>query len=274
MADIIALAYQSRIIVAQVNRREYNSWQQSLNFLKNSFEYTRLTNNRIIIEYELPYSSSRIDVLLFGEDQFSKGGNVVVMELKQWSNGNMDDAPAEGNVIVDYGNFKKEQEHPSLQVQGYHYGLKDLLEVFSDEPSPLLHSCLERPHRADQSLDRIFQIPVHRPRRVECGECQALGRSQEQILVLFQKLFRDADVAIGNGVRIQRRALIVLARLLQVRAVEWAIHRDFTLGAAAERADIAVHSRTKTAWFPDVTYCTRHSLSIKKDTYGSNESLL
>lgn len=119
---------------------EYRSWGISLAILNNSFHYADLKDNHIIVEYELPYSSRRIDVLLFGKNSRGKE-NIVMMELKQWSNNNVEDCDAEGNVTVDYGKFKKEQVHPALQVQGYHFGLKDFLEIFEQKSAPKLNSC-------------------------------------------------------------------------------------------------------------------------------------
>lgn len=124
----------------RVGPSEYRAWQQSLNFLRNTFEYSSLTDNKLIIEYELPYSTRRIDVLLFGRGSHDQDG-VVLMELKQWSNENVEDCVSEGNVIVNYGRGRSEQPHPSLQVQGYHYDLKDFLTIFSDKPEPGLDSC-------------------------------------------------------------------------------------------------------------------------------------
>lgn len=139
IADLVGSSYE-RYYRKRVNPSEYRAWQQSFNFLKNSFEYTNLSNNKLIIEYELPYSTRRIDVLLFGSDQL-KTDSVVLIELKQWSNENVEDCPSEGNIIVDYGRFKKEQAHPSIQVQGYHYDLKDFLTVFGEKPDISLNSC-------------------------------------------------------------------------------------------------------------------------------------
>lgn len=34
---------------------EYRAWQQSFNFLRNSFESAGLMENQLVIEYELPY---------------------------------------------------------------------------------------------------------------------------------------------------------------------------------------------------------------------------
>lgn len=126
---------------AHYNRKpgesEYRSWATSLAILNNSFQYAGLRDNQILIEYELPYSSQRIDVVLFGSG-YKEGENVVILELKQWSNDNVLDADAEGNVIVDYGTFRMEQPHPSLQVQGYYFHLKDFKKLFSEKNAPRL----------------------------------------------------------------------------------------------------------------------------------------
>ncbi len=92
--------------------REYRSWGYSLPILNNSFLYAGLKDNHILLEYELPYSSQRIDVLLFGKGGEEKE-NIVILELKQWSNDKVSDTPSEGNVVVDYGDFLREQAHPS-----------------------------------------------------------------------------------------------------------------------------------------------------------------
>jgi DUF2075 family protein len=139
IADRIGSTYE-RYYRRRVNPSEFRAWQQSLNFLKNSFEYTGLVDNTVVIEYELPYSTRRIDALVFGRDQH-QSDSVVLIELKQWSNENVQDCLSEGNIVVDYGRFKKEQAHPSLQVQGYHYDLKDFLTIFSEKPEIKLDSC-------------------------------------------------------------------------------------------------------------------------------------
>ena len=123
-----------------ISPSEKNSWNNSLNFVKNALDFTGLSDNKIVIEYELPYSSRRIDVLLFGKNSAYED-NVVLIELKQWSNENVEDCETDGNIIVNYGRFKKEQAHPSLQVEGYHYDLKDFMTIFEDKPKTELNSC-------------------------------------------------------------------------------------------------------------------------------------
>jgi len=57
---------------------EFRSWQQSFNFLNNAFTYSSLVDNKVIVEYELPYSTRRIDVLVFGKNKTNKD-SVVLM---------------------------------------------------------------------------------------------------------------------------------------------------------------------------------------------------
>jgi len=138
MADKLASRFRN-YYRREVGKSERRSWQQSLNFLKNSFEESELDKNQLIIEYELPYSSRRIDAMVFGQNSKNRD-SIVLIELKQWSNENVKNCDADGNIIVDYGRFAKEVAHPSLQVEGYHYDLKDFLSVFEEKDSPSLDS--------------------------------------------------------------------------------------------------------------------------------------
>lgn len=118
---------------------EYRAWNQSLPVLNNSFTYSNLVGNKLIVEYELPNKHSRIDVLVFGKDKRDRD-SVVLIELKQWSNNHVYDCENEGNVLVDFMG-RSEVAHPCLQVQGYHYDLVDFLKVFDDENPAELSSC-------------------------------------------------------------------------------------------------------------------------------------
>jgi DUF2075 family protein len=141
-----------------VGSSEYRSWQSSLNFLKNAFDFTGLVDNQLIVEYELPYSTRRIDVLVFGMDT-TNSESVVLLEMKQWSNESIADCEADGNILVNYGRGWKEQPHPSLQVQGYHYDLKDFLTIFEDSPEVTLSSCAYCHNYARTQPDAVIFKP-------------------------------------------------------------------------------------------------------------------
>lgn len=135
---------------------EYRAWTNSLAILHNSFQYAELKDNYIIVEYELPFTSQRVDVILFGQDKNDKG-NVVVMELKQWSNESIKPSEADGNLLlVDYGRHSKEQPHPSLQVQGYHFGLLDFISLFEEKDAPNLNSCSYAHNYSNKDKNVLF----------------------------------------------------------------------------------------------------------------------
>ncbi len=140
VADKISNRYQD-YYKKKASPSEVKSWINSLNFVKNVLEYAPIEENKIIVEYELPYSEKRIDVLLFGRDE-QENDNIVVIELKQWSNENVEDSEHEGNVKVDYGKVRLEMPHPSLQVEGYCWHLKDFLTVFDEKPQISLSACV------------------------------------------------------------------------------------------------------------------------------------
>jgi len=155
IADILKdnfLAYYKR----SPSESEYRSWQQSLNFLNNAFTYSDLANNKVIVEYELPYSTRRIDLLIFGKNNKDKD-TVVLMELKQWSNENVYDCENEGNIIIDFLG-KREVAHPCLQVEGYHFDLQDFLSVFNDDEPLHLDSCAYC-HNYSKQKENILLLP-------------------------------------------------------------------------------------------------------------------
>ena len=133
---------------------EYRSWAHSLAILNNSFIYAGLKDNHVIVEYELPYASQRIDVLLFGHDA-EKKENVIILELKQWSNDNVKESEAEGNVKVKYTGSWVEQPHPALQVQGYFFGLKDFIKIFEEKNAPELSASVYA-HNYSKQKDAII----------------------------------------------------------------------------------------------------------------------
>lgn len=140
IADMIAKAFE-QYYKRKVNKSEYRSWDYSLRVLKDVLEKSKLAKNKIVVEYQLPYSEKRIDILLFGEE--TEGlGSIVLIELKQWSNDSVKDSEHEGNVFVDFGRFKKEQAHPSLQAEGYYWHLKDFMSVFEEQPQISLSACV------------------------------------------------------------------------------------------------------------------------------------
>jgi len=253
LADKLAGAYEDYYHRA-AGRSEVGAWQQSFNFLKNSFEVAGLDDNKVIIEYELPYSSRRIDVLLFGRSQTGDDG-VVLIELKQWSNDGVADAEAEGNVKVRFASGVREVAHPSLQVEGYHYDLKDFLHVFQDKPPPALSSCaychnyarLKEPRVlfAEKFKKGLEQFPVFAKEDIEAlGKYLQSRLSAGAGLDVFNRFIRSTvrpskKLLEHTGDMINERQIFTLIDD-QIAAYNAIMHRAKLLARSANKAAVIV----------------------------------
>lgn len=114
---------------------EVNSWKNSLKAMSYVIKDTGLVDLGVIVEYILPYSSSRLDIMLTGNNHFGKP-NAVIIELKQWEK-----AYYKGiNDCVEV--FPNNPLlHPSAQAGGYAEYLKDMHTAFyeSDENPELVN---------------------------------------------------------------------------------------------------------------------------------------
>lgn len=95
---------------------EQRSWQRSLPVLAQDLMEAGLGNVEMLIEYQLPLTSRRADVVLAGVDRRTGGDAYVVVELKQWSRAELYE---DNERLVLAGGMHRLLEHPLLQVQGY-----------------------------------------------------------------------------------------------------------------------------------------------------------
>lgn len=118
---------------------EVHSWQNSLRALSSLFEYSKLNDHGIILEYQLPMSSKRLDCLVCGRDTESRD-NAVIIELKQWEKSSESDGDNEVQTWV--GGRLRDILHPSVQVGQYKAYLRDYHSAFYDEVDPvMLNAC-------------------------------------------------------------------------------------------------------------------------------------
>jgi Uncharacterized conserved protein (DUF2075) len=130
-----------------VSPAEHRSWDRSLPVLARDLVDAGLSQVEMLIEYQVPYSSLRVDVVLAGQDRRTGGDAYVVVELKQWSHAELfEDDPK--LVLVDHlrGGPKL---HPALQAKGYCDQLSGFMTVLRDDPHALhgvayLHNAAKR----------------------------------------------------------------------------------------------------------------------------------
>ena len=108
-----------------VGTSEINSWDQSLPFVADALNYDDVNKDlNVAIEYKFDVTKNRIDFLVFGNDENDKN-NIVVIELKQWSDVKNSNKP---NYVYAFGGGGyKDYEHPSYQAFRY----RKILEGFN-----------------------------------------------------------------------------------------------------------------------------------------------
>ena len=126
----------------KAGKAEVASWQNSLSRVRDLVDIAELKDNRITLEYEVPYNQSRIDCLLFGRNE-QADDHMCLIELKQWTE--VEPTEDEGNYSVRTytGGAKRVVPHPAQQVKGYHDYMKYFVEEFEKNPPLTLYSCAD-----------------------------------------------------------------------------------------------------------------------------------
>jgi len=116
LSEVVAehLRRTARINPSPAERR---SWDRSLPVLARDLVDAGLGGVEMLVEYQLPLTSQRADVVLAGVDRRTGGDAYLVVELKQWSQAELlDDDP---KLLLVEGAPGGPKLHPVLQVQGY-----------------------------------------------------------------------------------------------------------------------------------------------------------
>ena len=132
---------------------EMNSWRNSLKAICMIFQYANLIDHGVILEYQLPLSSLRLDCLICGKDS-SLVDNAIIIELKQWDK--CKDADGENEVTTWVGGQLKEVLHPSVQVGRYKSYLQDVHTAFYEDNPISLFACTYLHNYNYYSSDIIF----------------------------------------------------------------------------------------------------------------------
>lgn len=99
------------------SQSEMRSWSMSLPTLAQDLIEAGLEDVQILAEYQLPYSSKRIDAVLCGTDPKSGKPSIVLVELKQWTS--FESVP-DASDLVQIGAYGHQPVlHPAAQVRQY-----------------------------------------------------------------------------------------------------------------------------------------------------------
>lgn len=134
-----------------VSKNEVTSWRNSLMYMNNVMQDKDLPDSiGVSIEYHIPNCSKRIDFIISGADE-NKKENLVIVELKQWSEAKATNKPSIVSTFV--GGNVREAPHPSYQAWSYAQLIKDFNQTVQDEnievsPCAFLHN-----YQADGVID-------------------------------------------------------------------------------------------------------------------------
>ena len=114
---------------------EKRSWGNSLVEISDLFIQCGLGDINFLVEYQLPYSSKRIDIVALGSDPKTKQPSVIAIELKQWTSASVFEGALDSLKIDAYGNTPT--LHPNLQVSRYCEYLEDFNKFVSADGTNL-----------------------------------------------------------------------------------------------------------------------------------------
>lgn len=106
------------------------SWKNSLKEVSTIFNRLQFYDHGVLLEYQLPLTSMKLDCLICGKDELNQE-NAVIIELKQWTE--TLDAEGENEVSVHWGNEYRELLHPSSQVGQYATYLSNTHTAFQSD---------------------------------------------------------------------------------------------------------------------------------------------
>jgi len=148
--DVLNNQIEERILEAykrhlgnNTNQSEINSWKNSMQYMSNALEDSGIPNDTgVAIEYKIPQTSKRIDIILTGINEH-KNSTAVIVELKQWSDAQLTDKDAIVRTYV--GGGVREVNHPSYQAWTYAALLEDFNESVQEQdiklkPCAYLHN--------------------------------------------------------------------------------------------------------------------------------------
>ncbi len=132
---------------------EVNSWRNSLRAVSQVFQEGELLNNGVILEFQLPLTSRRLDCLVTGNNDFGRE-NSVVIELKQWDK--CQDGGGRNELATWVGGGLRDVLHPSAQVGQYKTYLEDAHTAFDCDSGVQLNACSYLHNYSYDASDVLF----------------------------------------------------------------------------------------------------------------------
>lgn len=136
---------------------EQRSWRNSLQHMSGMLQHAKLLGQGVVLEYQLPLTSKRLDCMLTGVHREEKTPHAVIVELKQWER--TEATETEDCVVTYIGGRMRPILHPSRQVGQYREYLHDTHDTFH-RGDVGLSACAYLHNMGENDTDEIF-APRH-----------------------------------------------------------------------------------------------------------------
>lgn len=214
---------------------EQKSWSRSLPVLAHDLVEADLGDVEMLVEYHLPLTSQRADVVLAGTHPSSGAPSYVVVELKQWSSAyRYEDNP---DLVEVPGMPGGPKLHPVAQVKGYCDYLADFAKSIADQPDALAGMAYLHNASDPATVSDLRTFPT-------CVTGRLFTAADRADMIAFLRT-RLATGAAGHsaGDSLMRSAVAPSQQLLKVAAAEVRDRPQFhLLGNQQLAVDLVLHA--------------------------------
>ena len=141
-------------------RKEYESWHNSMQFMRNIVDDNEIDDNvKIAIEYNIPLTSKRVDFIISGSDAMGNN-NVVIVELKQWQDADIVDDDMHYSVKSYVGKKDNIVPHPSYQAYSYARTIYNNCQAISDDSIHLAPCAYLHNYKPEKKY--VLEAPIYK----------------------------------------------------------------------------------------------------------------
>lgn len=140
--------------------KEYISWHNSMQFMRNIVDDNKIDDNvKIAIEYNIPLTSKRVDFIISGSDILGND-NVVIVELKQWQEAEIVDDDMHFCVKTNVGKKGNIVPHPSYQAYSYARILYNNCQTVADNSINIVPCAYLHNYKPEKKY--VLEAPIYK----------------------------------------------------------------------------------------------------------------
>ncbi|WP_082569646.1 DNA/RNA helicase domain-containing protein [Knoellia sp. Soil729] len=193
---------------------ERHSWERSIPALRADLMDAGLGQVEVLLEYRLPLTSKRADVVLAGKHPSTGKPSFVVVELKQWSEA--EGIEGSDTLFRVAPHIKREYLHPGLQVDGYCDYLRDFTTYLAENEHSLIGAAYLH-NATDAGVGDIVAAPSGSRSRVFTGQRRGDFVNFLRAHLAPEPGAETADALLASRIAPSRHLLAVAAEEVQQR---------------------------------------------------------